>query len=95
MVTKERQRALVAQWRANLEHDLVDPVLICANSLIDCTPLSWIEAIAVMELVGKVDGQRAALSVAYFSGDCDTEEGDAALNAADQRIRSVWDEKGV
>jgi len=94
-VTRERQRALIAEWGADLEHDLVSPILTCADAIVEGKPLPWADTIAVMELVGNFDGQRAALSVAYFSGDCDTIEGDAALSSAEQRIRSVWDGKGV
>jgi len=95
MVTRERQRTLIAEWGADLEHDLIGPILTCAHALIEDKPLPWADAVAVMELVGKFDGQRAALSVAYFSGDCATIDGDAALSSAERRIRSVWDGKGV
>jgi hypothetical protein len=95
MVTSGQQRTLIAEWCAGLEHDLIDPVLTCAHALIGDRPLPWTDAVAVMELVGKFDGQRAALSVAYFSGDCDTVEGNAALTSAERRIRSAWERKAV
>lgn len=94
-VSRDQQRALIAEWAAGQEHDLIGSLLTCTHALVEGKPLLCADAVAVMELVGKFDGQRAALSVAYFAGDCDTAEGDAALSLTEQRIRSVWDGKGV
>jgi hypothetical protein len=94
-VSQDRQRELVNEWASGFEHELKGPLQTCANALIGNEPLPWAEAVAVMDRIGNFDGQRAALSVAYFSGDCDSIEGDAALEAAVNRIRKRWDEKTV
>jgi len=92
-VARERQRELLAEWASGLEHELKEPLLTCAAALIESAPLSWLDAVALMDQIGSFDGQCAALSVAYFAGDCDSAEGDAALSSADNRIRKAWDEK--
>jgi hypothetical protein len=48
-----------------------------------------------MDKIGNFDGQRAALSIAYFSGGDCSEEDDAALGEIDQRIREAWAMKEV
>jgi len=94
-VKPERQRELVEEWSSHFDHELKEPLLACAAALIDRRRLDWREAVAIMERVGKFDGQRAALSLAYFSGDCDSDEGDAALEAAHERITQVWAKLGL
>lgn len=94
-VTKDRQRALLTEWASEQHHELIEPLLTCANALIERKPLPWTDAVAVMEMVGNFDGQRAALSVAYFSGDCESLVADAALSSADQRVRKIWEERAV
>src|SRR3569623_2612453 len=85
-ITSNRQRELSAVWSRDFEHPLIEPLLRCASVLVDGTSLPWTIAVAVMEQVSLFDGQRAALSLVYFSGNCAIEEGDTALNDADQRI---------
>jgi len=93
--TQERQRELVEEWAYGFEHPLKDQMLRCAEALISERPLTPVEAVAAIEEVGLFDGQRAALSVAYFSGDCTSKDGNAALEDADRRVRATWDRKGV
>ena len=88
-VSQVRQRELVNEWASGFEHELKEPLLACANALTGHEPLPWAEAVAVTDRIGNFDGQRAALSVAYFSGDCDSIEGDAALVAACNRIKKM------
>src|SRR4051812_28752957 len=66
-VTRERQLELLARWSSGFEHDLKAPLARCARSLIQEEPLPWSEAVSIMEAIGQFDGQRAALSIAYFS----------------------------
>jgi hypothetical protein len=94
-VTLDRQRELIALWACGFEHPLKEPLLRCASALVDHITLPWAEAVMVMEQVGQFDGQRAALSIAYFSGDCDGHEGNAALNDAEEHIRQAWMQKGA
>ncbi len=95
VVTKDQQRALLAEWASNQHHELIKPLLTCANALVERKSLPWRDAVAVMEIVGNFDGQRAALSLAYFSADSESLAGDAALSSTDQRIRKIWEEKAV
>ena len=95
IVTEERQRELVDEWAAGFEHPLKERMLRCARALIGGQPLTSAEAVAVIEDVGLFDGQRAALSIAYFSGDCTSQADDAAIDAAERRVRSAWDQRGV
>jgi len=94
-VTPDRQRELITLWADGFEHPLKESLLRCAGALADRTGLPWEEAVMVMERVGQFDGQRAALSIVYFSGDCDSPEGDIALNDKDEHIRQVWAQRGV
>jgi hypothetical protein len=94
-VTKDRQHELVTEWSSAFEHELKGPLVRCANALISGQALPWPEAVAVIEQIGRFDAQRAALSLAYFSGDCDSEDGDAALELAYRRVIKVWEQMGV
>lgn len=94
-VTKDRQVELLTEWSSAFDHELRDPLVRCANALIYGQALPWPEAVAVIELIGSFEAQRAALSVAYFSGDSDTDEGDAALELAYRRVLNAWEEMGV
>lgn len=94
-VSQERQRELLTEWAASFEHELKEPLLMCATALIGRHRLDWQIAVQVMERVGEFDGQRAALSVAYFAGDCDSTEGDRGLEDAAERIAGTWESKGV
>jgi hypothetical protein len=94
-VTPERRRELITEWSATFEHELKAPLLRCAHALVNDQKLPWPDAIAVIEEVGRFEGQRAALSVAYFAGDCDTDEGDAALASAESSVRDGWEKMGI
>lgn len=94
-VSKRRQLELLSEWTETVCHEIAAPVLKCARALIEGERLPWNEAVEIMEQIGSYDGQRAALAIAYFSGDCDTDEGDIALNDAQNRIRSRWDQMGI
>jgi hypothetical protein len=91
IVTPARQRELAEEWAAGFEHPLKGQLLRCAEGLISGQPLTWVDAVALIEEIGLFEGQRAALSIAYFAGDCSTDEGDAALTEAEQRVRRSWD----
>ena len=95
LVTPERQKELVAEWSARLDHELKMPLLTCAAALMDHQPLDWRKAVEIMDRIGQFDGQRGALSVAYFAGDCESQEGDSALEAAYKRITKTWDDRAV
>jgi hypothetical protein len=90
-VSRERQRKLVAEWAAGPDHPLKAVVLRAANALIDNDPLNWQEGVRLMRHVGTFDGQRAALVIVYSACDCDSAEGDAAVNEVDREIRRRWD----
>jgi hypothetical protein len=94
-VSRDRQLQLLATWSDGFEHPLKEPLLLCARTLIDHESLPWPDAVTLMERIGVFGAQRAALSIAYFAGDCDTEEGDTALEAAYRRIEGAWSEKGI
>lgn len=94
-VSSQRQRELVSEWTGGPEHALKAPLLRCATALIDGTPLPWQEGVELMSSVGEYDGQRAALSIAYFASDAGSGEGDHALTVVDIEIRQKWDAKGV
>lgn len=94
-VTEQRQRELIAEWSSAFEHELKAPLVRCANALVSGQALKWRDAVSVIEDVGRFEAQRAALSVAYFAGDCDSDEGDAALDSAQRRVREAWEENGV
>lgn len=94
-VSKDRQNELVAEWSSTFEHELKEPLVRCANALISGQALPWPDAVSVIEQIGRFEAQRAALSVAYFSGDCDSEEGDEALELACHRVRQAWEKKGI
>jgi hypothetical protein len=95
VVTQERQRELIEEWATGFDHPLKKRVLYCAERLISGRFLTLMEAVAAIDEVGSFDGQRAALSIAYFSGDATSKDGDAALTAAENRVRASWDERGV
>lgn len=94
-VSRQRLVELVSEWRSGPEHPLKAPLLACASALIDGTPLPYPDGVRIMDEVAKYDGQRAALGIAYFASDCDTPEGDRALEDAFQRISREWERKGV
>lgn len=94
-VTKGRQRELLAEWSSSFDHALKAPLVHCADQLIKGQSLPWREAVEIMEEIGTFEGQRAALSVAYFAGDCDTLEGDSALGLAWQKHDDTWERAGV
>jgi hypothetical protein len=94
-VTKDRQHELLDEWAEAVRHELIAFVLPCAQMLIEGDRLPWAEAVEIMEQVGAYDAQRAALNIVYFSGDCDDEEGDDALNLAHSRICSRWEKMGI
>ncbi|MER9233139.1 hypothetical protein NKI56_13740 [Mesorhizobium sp. M0622] len=94
-VSKERLLELVEEWSMGPDHPLKQPVLRCAQALIQDEPLPWREASAVMQQIGLHEGQRAALAIAYFAGDSSSNEGDTTLGNTDHRIRQTWAIKGV
>lgn len=95
MVSIDRQIELLNEWSGAFDHPLKAPLTRCATALITGSKLNWSEAVEIMEKVAAFEGQRAALSVAYFSGDSESDEGDAALNATHQRITDVWDSQEI
>jgi hypothetical protein len=94
-VTKEQQFELLEIWSASFDHVLKAPLAHCARQLIKGQSLPWREVVYFMEEIGAFEGQRAALSIAYFTGDCDTLEGDSALDFAYQKHIDIWDQAGV
>jgi hypothetical protein len=95
LVTSDRQRELIEQWAYSFDHELKGSLLACATALINNKPLDWQHAVQVMKRIGRFEGQRAALSVAYFAGDCNSAAGDAELTAARKQITAAWEERGV
>jgi hypothetical protein len=85
----------LAEWTAGPEHPLKVPLLKCAELLINGKTLPWPDGVHLMQEIGKYDAQRAALAIAYFASDCDTEEGDDALNQINEEIRRAWNPRGV
>lgn len=94
-VTKERQRELLAEWSSSFDHALKTPLVHCADQLIKGQSLPWREVVNIMEEIGAFKGQRAALLVAYFAGDCDTLEGYSALDFTWQKHSDIWEKAGV
>lgn len=94
-VTSKRQHELVDEWATGFEHPLKEPLLQCARLSIDGKKLFWRDAISLMERIGHFDGQYTALSIAYFAGEPDGEEGEAELEAAYEQICQRWSSKGV
>jgi hypothetical protein len=94
-VSKERLRELVSEWAAGPDHPLKIPVLDAANALINDATLDWKQGVELMRQVGRYDGQRAALGIAYYASDCDSTEGNEALTEIDTSLREQWDAKGV
>lgn len=94
-VQKERLQELVSEWAAGSDHPLKAPLLDAARALIEEKPLPWRDGVELMRRVGQYDGQRAALNVAYFASDCDSREGDNALERTHREICQAWDAKGV
>jgi hypothetical protein len=94
-VTPKRQQELIEEWAAGFEHTLKEPMLHCARTLTEKQRLSWQEAVGVMEQIGQSEAQYAALNIAYFSGECDSDEGATQLEAAHNRIRLAWSERAA
>ena len=94
-VSRQTLVELVSEWRSGPEHPLKASLITCAHALIDDVPLPWPDGVRIMEEIAKHDAQRAALGIAYFASDCDTPEGDRALEDARQRIVREWEQKGV
>ncbi|MFM6830368.1 MAG: hypothetical protein ACKOVA_08590 [Novosphingobium sp.] len=94
-VSTKRLRELVSEWTAGPDHPLKAAVLKAAHALIDATPLDWRDGVQLMKQISLYDGQRAALSIAYFASDSDCPEGDSALTEIDTQIRTEWEAKGV
>ena len=94
-VAKHRQRELIAEWSSSFEHKLREPLVRCANALVSGQALPWPDAVAIINEIGSFEAQRAALSIAYFAGDCDSDEGDAAMDSAQRRVRNLWEKMGV
>ena len=94
-VTRKRQHELVEQWATGFEHDLKDPLLQCAHALIEKQHLSCEETMGLMEQIGHFEGQYAALNIAYFAGDCDSNESASQLEATHERICHLWSEKSA
>lgn len=94
-VSPERLIELTELWASYVDHKLCKPVLQCALALIDRKHVPTTKAVETMEYIGQFDGQRAALNIAYFAGDCSTVEKDNLLVEVDQKIRQRWEAKGV
>jgi hypothetical protein len=77
------------------EHTLKADILICAEALVNDQPLPWPEGLRIMGEIGLHPAQRAALGIAYFASDGESEEGDAALDALSEEIRAGWEAAGV
>ena len=88
-VSCKRQSELIDQWIAKGSHPLQEQIVQCARVLVQGCRLPWRQAAMVMEVVANYPHQYAALSIAYFSGDCDG-EGDAQLEATHSRITNGW-----
>jgi hypothetical protein len=91
-VTQQRQHELIDEWAAQFEHPLKEPLVRCARALTDRQYLPWIDAVKVMSEIAPFHGQYAALNIACFAGDSDSDEGDRGLEAAHERVCKVWGE---
>jgi hypothetical protein len=94
MVPKERLRQLVSVWAVGPDHPLKAPVLQAAAALIDDKRLDWKVSVELMRLIGSYSGQRAALAIAYFASDCESTEGDKALDETQMLMREQWEANG-
>jgi hypothetical protein len=94
-VAAKIQRELLADWASAFEHPLKEPVLRCAQALIDGQSLPFGEAVQIMEQIAQFDGQYAALNIAYFAGPWTSDDGETALETTSDRIRKFWAIKGV
>jgi len=89
-VSRARQHDLINQWIILGHHPLSDQVVLCARALIEGSKLPWQQAVRVMDEIANFPRQYAALNIAYFSGDGDS-DGDAQLDAAYARITAAWE----
>ena len=94
-VSKELLRQLISEWATGPDHALKIPLLDAARALVDGNPIPWRKGIELMSRVGEYDGQYNALAIVYFASDCDSQEGDDALELANAQIRLRWEAKGV
>lgn len=94
-VTRKRQHELVDEWAAGFKHQLKEPLLRCARLQIDGKKLPWREAVSLMAEIGQFNAQYAALSIVYFAGESDSDEGEAELEAGYERICRVWSEENA
>jgi hypothetical protein len=94
-VRRQRLVELLSEWQSGPEHDLKVPLATCASTLIDGVSLPRRQVSLILDQIAQYDAQRAALSIAYFTSDCDAPEDDRALNDAYERIRREWERKGV
>ena len=88
--TADVQHELLDHWLASGDHRLKPLVVACAIALIDAQPLPWQAIVEVMKKIDQFPDQYAALAVAYFAGDGESTEGNAALNNENNRIRARW-----
>jgi hypothetical protein len=90
-VQAESLHLLTREWSKAGDHPLKRSLVGAAVSIIDGDPLPWPTAIDLMHAIGANDGYYAALAIAYFAGDCSTDEGNEALEKACKAIKSRWD----
>lgn len=94
VASKERQRELVRVWADGFEHPLKASMLRCAEHVIVGTALPLPDALAMIEEVGRFEGQRAALALVCFYPGADEIWDGETINASD-RIRRLWDAAGA
>lgn len=93
-VSTGRLQELAREWASGPDHPLKAPVFRAACTLIERASLPWQEGVALMKIVVGYDGQRAALNIVYFASDCDTPEGDDALERMRREIVERWEAAG-
>lgn len=86
LVLPEKQREMLAYWRARIDHPLAETIAYCARSMIDGKLLPVDRIMQIMSMISGHVGQYGALSIAYFS--CDDVH--ATIEPHYQKIIADW-----
>ena len=84
------QNELLDCWLVSGDHPLKPSIVACAIALINDRPLPWQAIVELMKKIDRFPDEYAALAVAYSASDCESTEGNAALDNEDDRIRRRW-----
>jgi hypothetical protein len=90
--TTARQLALIDEWaKAGPAHPLKRDLLQCARALASDQTVTLEYGLTVMRDVSFHEGQRAALSIAYFATDLTQDDSDR-LTQFEANVRAGWDQ---